>query len=279
MEEADYLVFRSPQRFEYHSKVCLAMQIGVKTPAEDLFHALVERCRYVLFTFPGELLVSPQSDHFLLLCDPAFPQTEQFQQLAGKISVVEGWSCPVTSLLMAECLSYTLTARLAPEWNRVGGWLLQGKKFLHHAQPLNAVKMKVNVANEVVEVCVKATKVSFPLINPEDLGIGEDLLETFIEADDSFVLTERDFGKRTLHVLPKLSRAKLVSISKRIPPCSKARVNSWPLMKSYWKNMYGYRLGLDETDEPKVYYNVTFWNGLTLSYPEWTRGSCCWSFL
>ena len=41
-------------------------------------------------------------------------------------------------------------------------------------------------------------------------------------------------------------------------------------MKSYWKNMYGYRLGVDETDEPKVYYNVSFFNGLTLTYPEWT---------
>ena len=87
------------------------------------------------------------------------------------------------------------------------------------------------------------------------MGIGPDLLETFIQADDTFVLTEKDFGKRTLHVLPKLSRAKLVSISKRIPPSSKARINTWNLMKSYWKNMYGYRLGVDETDEPKVYYN------------------------
>ena len=271
-EEGDYLVFRSGERYDYHSKVCLAMQIGVKTSPEEMFHVVVERCRYVLFTFPGEVLVSPQpqSDHFLMLCDPAFPQTEKFQQLAGKICVVEAWSCPVSSQVLGECLAYTLSARLAPEWNRVGGWLLQGRKFLHHAQPLNAVKIKVNVAQERLEVCVKATRVSFPLITPEDLGISEDLLETFIEADESFVLTERDFGKRTLHVLPKLSRAKLISISKRIPPSSKARVNNWALMKSYWKNMYGYRLGLDETDAPKVYYNVSFWNGPTLTYPEWT---------
>ena len=67
---------------------------------------------------------------------------------------------PVTSQVLAECLSYTLSARLAPEWNRVGGWLLQGEKFLHHTEPLNAVKMKVNVANESVEVSVKATRVS-----------------------------------------------------------------------------------------------------------------------
>ena len=268
--DGEYLVFRSVPRYEYHTKVCLAMQAGVKTSAEEKFHVLVERCRYVLFTFAGEVLVSPQSDHFLLICDPALPESAKFQQTAEKICVVEAWSSPVTSQLLAERLTYTLSARLAPEWNKVGGWLLQGRKFLHHAQPLQAVNMRVNVAQERLEVCVKATRVSFPLIRPEDLGIGQDLLETFLEADDTFVLTEKDFGRRTLHVLPRLSRAKLVSISKRIPPSSKARINNWNLMKSYWKNMYGYRLGVDETDEPKVYYNVSFWNGLTLTYPEWT---------
>ena len=59
--------------------------------------------------------------------------------------------------VLAECITYTLTARISPEWNKVGGWLLQGKKFLHHAQPVNAVKVKVNVANERLEVCAKAT--------------------------------------------------------------------------------------------------------------------------
>ena len=256
MDDAgDFLVLRSPLVFEYHAKVCLAMKVDVQSTAEELHHVVLERCRCVLFTCSGEVLVSPQSDHFLLICDPALLEADQFKRLAGKISLVEAWSSPVTSQVLAECLSYTLSARLAPEWNKVGGWLLQGRKFLHHAQPLQAVNMRVNVAQERLEVCVKATRVSFPLITPEDLGIGQDLLETFLEADDTFVLTEKDFGRRTLHVLPRLSRAKLVSISKRIPPSSKTRINNWNSMKSYWKNMYGYRLGVDETDEPKVYYN------------------------
>ena len=268
--EGDYLVLRSPRRLEYHTKVCLAMKVDVTASAELLFHLVLERCRCVLFTCADHVLVSPQSDHFLMICDPAFPHTEQFQELARQICVVEAWASPVTSQVLAECLAYTLTARLAPEWNRVGGWLLQGEKFLHQAEPLNAVKMKVNVANEVVEVCVKATRVSFPLISPEELGISQDLLENFIAADDSCVLTERNFGQRTLHVLPSLTRARLISISKEIPPCPEASLLNWNSMKSYWKNMQGYRLGLEETDEPRVYFNLTLWNGLTFTYPEWT---------
>ena len=172
--------------------------------------------------------------------------------------------------MLAECVTFTLTARIAPEWNRVGVWLLQGKRFLHHAQPINAVKMKVNVANERLEVCVKATKVAFPLITPQDLGVDEETLDWFVNADEDCQLTERDFGNHTLHVLPRLTRAKLVSVTKKIPPGENSCIKNWQSMKSYWKNMYGYRLGVDDTDVPTVYYNVNFWNGLSLTYPEWT---------
>ena len=163
-EDGQYLVFRSVSRYEYHNKVCLAMQVGVKTSPEDRFHVLMERCRCVLFTFAGEVLVSPQSDHFLLICEPALSESAKFQQMTEKICLVVAWSCPVTSTLLADCLTYTLSARLAPEWNKVGGWLLQGRKFLHHAQPLQAVNMKVNVSQDRLEICLKATRVSFPLI-------------------------------------------------------------------------------------------------------------------
>ena len=271
MDDAgDFLVLRSPLVFEYHAKVCLAMKVDVQSTAEELHHVVLERCRCVLFTCSGEVLVSPQSDHFLLICDPALLEAEQFKRLAGKISLVEAWSSPVTSQVLAECLSYTLSARLAPEWNKVGGWLLQGRKFLHQAEPLNAVKMKVNVANERVEVSLAATKVSFPLINPGDLGVDEDLLATFLQDDEGSVLTQRDFGQRTLHVLPRLNRAQLISISKRIPACPEARLTTWTSMKNYWMNIHGYRLGLEETDEPQIFYNLTYWDGLTFTYPEWT---------
>ena len=96
-EEGEYLVFRSGERYEYDSKVCLTIQIGVKTSPEEKFHVVTERCRYVLFTFAGEVLVSPQSDQFLLICDPAFAESSKFQETAGKISVVVAWSSPVTS--------------------------------------------------------------------------------------------------------------------------------------------------------------------------------------
>ena len=96
-EDDNYLVFRSPCRYEYDSKLCLAMKVEVNTSPDAVFHVVVERCRCVLFTFAGQVLVCPQSDHFLLICDQTFYSSDRFRSTAARISVVEAWSSPVTS--------------------------------------------------------------------------------------------------------------------------------------------------------------------------------------
>ncbi len=46
-------------------------------------------------------------------------------------------------------------------------------------------------------------------------------------------------------------------------------------MKRYWKNMYGFRLSDDDTEEPEFFCNVTFGSGsgnfsrAIFSYPQW----------
>ena len=53
-EDENYLVFRSPCRYESHTKVCLSMKVDVETTPDTIFHVVVERCRCVLFTFAGQ---------------------------------------------------------------------------------------------------------------------------------------------------------------------------------------------------------------------------------
>ena len=99
-EDDDFMVFRGPCTYESHTMVCLAMKLNIETTAETVFHVVTERCRCVLFTFPGKVLVAPQSDHFLMICDPNFTSTDSFKSVAAKISVVEAWSSPVNSQVM-----------------------------------------------------------------------------------------------------------------------------------------------------------------------------------
>ena len=100
-EDDNYMVFRSPCTYVSDTMVCLAMKVNTRTTAETVFHVVTERCRCVLFTFPGKVLVAPQSDHFLMICDPSFTSTDSFKSVAAKISVVEAWSIPVNSQVMS----------------------------------------------------------------------------------------------------------------------------------------------------------------------------------
>lgn len=93
-------------------------------------------------------------------------------------------------------------------------------------------------------------------MTPEDLTIRNDVVEMFINSRDKSVeLTTEHFGTQYVSVLPRLSKAKLVSISKQ-PPLN-PKFSDWKDLKKYWKNMYGYRL-VDGDEEPLVYYNVKF---------------------
>ena len=197
-------------------------------------------------------------------------------QLAGKCEklklVVDSRAgFPLSPVLFEECLMYTVRARLAPSWNRVGEWLLAGRQFLHQAGHLPAVKLRLHLANSRIEVTVQASLVRFPLLQPDDLGIDIGVLEQFILGNEQ-CLTQENFGRRNVLVLPRLTRAFLLSVTKQLP--QGCRFGEWSGIKRYWKNMYGYRLGPDECSEPTVYYNVCFGSGQSLTYPEWTVRGC-----
>merc|ERR1719429_863428 len=90
---------------------------------------------------------------------------ERFSHLVNtKLGLVLEKQVSTTPALMRDSVSYTLQARLAPAWNKVGDWLLQGRQFLHASNPIEAVEMKVHVADDCVEIALKATVVMFPLM-------------------------------------------------------------------------------------------------------------------
>ena len=78
---------------------------------------------------------------------------------------------PLSPALLEECLAYTLKARLAPNWNKVGDWFLAGRQFLHQADQIPAVKMSLHLADRQVVFVLSATVMRFPLLQPEDLGV------------------------------------------------------------------------------------------------------------
>ncbi|GAA6091424.1 uncharacterized protein C18orf63 isoform X1 [Tachysurus ichikawai] len=60
------------------------------------------------------------------------------------------------------CLSYSLTARLAPNWNRAGQHLIAGKDFLSDASKRMAVVLELSVNETELCVSVEASTVRLP---------------------------------------------------------------------------------------------------------------------
>ena len=262
------------------------------------------RCRQLIFQFPAQLLACPRTEENAVLVVSIFhyPSIQKYAvlyycwcpnwtilnvqvcpssladspQLAGKCEKLKltdaNSRLPLSPALFEECLLYTMKARLAPSWNRVGEWLLAGRQFLHQAGLLPAVKLRLHIANSRIEVTLQATLVRWPLLQPDDLGIEIGVLEQFILGNEQ-CLTQENFGRRSVLVLPRLTNAFLLSVTKKLP--QGCRFGEWSGIKRYWKNMYGYRLGPDESSEPTVYYNVCFGgSGQPLTYPEWTVRGC-----
>ena len=233
----------------------------------DCFSTLILKSRQILFEFSGQLAAwpSPDSGTISIICHERELTGDKLTGLLRRLEL-ELTCVTEHGPLLVDCVAYTLRALLAPHWNTVGDWLVAGRQFLQNVNPAPAVKMKVNVTGDRLEVTLKATNVSFPLLKPDDLGLDPRLIDAFIRADKTAEMTEDDFGRQYVVVLPKLSRARLISVVKCLPPDSK--FSDWPAMKRYWKNMYGYRLA--DQGEPVVYYNVSFFGKMQLTYPEWT---------
>ena len=239
----------------------------------ECFSSLILKSRQVLFEFTGQLAAwpSPDSGTIFVICEESLLTSDKMTGLIRRLQLV------LTCLTqpgphLVDCVTYTLKALLAPHWNTVGDWLLAGRQFLHNVNPLPAVKMRVNVTGDQLEITLKANNVSFPLLKPDDLGLDPRLIDAFVHADKDAEMTEKDFGRQYVVVLPKLTRARLVSVIKCLP--QESRFSDWPAMRRYWKNMYGYRLQSDgqgeDKGEPVVYYNVSFFGKTQLTYPEWT---------
>ena len=229
--ELQQVVFRS-KRLPVADLVCLIYKISTPLDPSQTFSSLTLKCRKLLFEFGGQVAASPVFDSsslIMVMCPQSLVTNERFTQLVTRLQLVLSVQQAVTPGHLAQCLAFTLQAWTAPGWNRAGDWLLQGRNFLHSANPIRAVKAKINVADNCVEIAVRATCVSFPLMTPEDVGVSTEMADMFMTSDRSSVLTDQQFGCQYVLVLPRLTKARLVSISKQLP--SQSKYSEWNHMK------------------------------------------------
>ncbi|XP_043545278.1 uncharacterized protein C18orf63-like [Chiloscyllium plagiosum] len=152
------------------------------------------------------------------------------------------------------CLSYSLIAKLAPNWNKVGHLLIHGKDFLSKAAKQNAVVLELNVSETQLCISVEASTIRLSLAKVEDFDISAGVLKSFYNRKVA-VIPKHFISSKWCYVLPSMKKGQIVSISHEIPP--HCPFQSYRDFQKHWKNMYGYNLP-EITDDITIYYTVYF---------------------
>ncbi|KAM9387429.1 uncharacterized protein C18orf63 homolog [Phaethornis superciliosus] len=160
----------------------------------------------------------------------------------------------VSPAILQTCLSYTLTARLAPRWNKAGHLLVQGKDFLSHSGKQNAVVIDLNVSERQLCISVEACSIRLPPPKLGDFDISPNTLKLF-GSNENTVINQHSILSNWCYVLPSMKMGQIINISHIIPPESPFR--SYEDFQMHWKSLYGYILP-EDVEETKVYFSVYF---------------------
>ncbi|XP_074753877.1 uncharacterized protein C18orf63 homolog [Athene noctua] len=160
----------------------------------------------------------------------------------------------VSPSILQTCLSYTLTARLAPVWNKAGHLLVQGKDFLSRSGRQNAVVLDLSVTERQLCISVEACSIRLPPPELGDFDISANTLKLF-DSNENTVIHHHSILSNWCYVLPSMKMGQIINISHIIPPESPFR--SYEEFQMHWKNLYGYILP-EDLKEPKVYFSVYF---------------------
>ncbi|KAM6101008.1 uncharacterized protein C18orf63 homolog [Theristicus caerulescens] len=140
----------------------------------------------------------------------------------------------VSPAVLQTCLSYTLTARLAPRWNKAGHLLVQGKDFLSHSGRQNAVVIDLSVSERQLCISVEACSIRLPPPELGDFDISPNTLKLF-DSSENTVIHQHSILSNWCYVLPSMKMGQIINISHIIPP--ESPFHSYKEFQMHWKNL------------------------------------------
>ncbi|XP_047667604.1 uncharacterized protein C18orf63 isoform X1 [Tachysurus fulvidraco] len=159
----------------------------------------------------------------------------------------------VSPNILQLCLSYSLTARLAPNWNRAGQHLIAGKDFLSDASKRIAVVLELSVNETELCVSVEASTVRLPPVTLKDFDFPALVIERFLSNRDTVLHTKTP--NNWCYILPSMKKGQVIRISRTLPP--ECPFQSYAELENHWNSMYGYCLPPLNMDEV-VYCSMYF---------------------
>ncbi|XP_007950927.1 uncharacterized protein C18orf63 homolog [Orycteropus afer afer] len=160
----------------------------------------------------------------------------------------------VIPVILQTCLSYSLTARLAPAWNQTGHLLIQGRDFLSQLGKQSAIVLDITVTETQVCLSIEACRVRLPPPELREFDIPENVMKNF-ETDKNTVIDRHSILNNWCYVLPSMKMGQIISILYTPPP--ECPFHSYRDFQIHWKDLYGYKLPEDYANI-KIYCSVYF---------------------
>ncbi|XP_059380246.1 uncharacterized protein C18orf63-like [Carassius carassius] len=221
----------------------------------DLRNKQVKTCRELVLLH-SDIVASPVLGHFggiTVIMTIAFYKSGIIQAFAQKHGLQLNPSQRVFPAILQTCLSYSVTARLAPKWNKAGQYLIAGKDFLSDSGKHNAVVLELSLTETQLCVNVEANTVRLPPAVIKDFDIPAPVVKNFLHSNDAVL--DIVMTNNWCHVLPSMKKGQIISISRRIP--QQSPFQSYMEFQTHWGNMYGYQLP-SVSEEEVVYCSVYF---------------------
>ncbi|XP_051970693.1 uncharacterized protein C18orf63 isoform X2 [Xyrauchen texanus] len=223
--------------------------------AGELTNKQMKTCRELVLLYP-DIVASPVLGHFggiTVVMTIACYKSGIIQAFAEKHDLQFNPPKRVLPSILQSCLFYSVTAKLAPKWNKAGQYLIAGKDFLSHSGKLNSVVLELNVTETQLCVSVEANTVRISPTVIEDFDFPTPVVKNFLQSNAAVLHTV--MPNNWCHILPSMKKGQIISISRRIP--HDCPFQSYTDLQKHWNSMYGYQLP-SVREEEMIYCSVHF---------------------
>ncbi|XP_027739698.1 uncharacterized protein C18orf63 homolog isoform X7 [Empidonax traillii] len=218
-------------------KLCAAtVTLRSQIPEAETRSTQIKVCRQLLFLYQ-EILSAPiigTLNQISVVMSISFYNSGILQAYVERQEATLEAPQTVTPAILQTCLSYTLTARLAPKWNKAGHLLVQGKDFLSHSGKQNAVVVDLSVSERQLCISVEACSIRLPPPELGDFDISENTVKLF-GSNENTVIHQHSILSNWCYVLPSMKMGQIINISHIIPPESPFR--SYKEFQVHWKSL------------------------------------------
>ncbi|XP_067557502.1 uncharacterized protein C18orf63 homolog [Pseudorca crassidens] len=213
-------------------------------------------CRQLLFLHQ-DILTSPVPEIFtqiwVVMAIPFYKAGKlnaYIQKYGAKVEAPQR----VIPVILQNCLSYSLTARLAPAWNKAGHLLVQGREFLSQMGKQSAVVLDINVTETQVCLSIEAYTIRLPPPQLREFDISQSIIKDF-ETNKNAVITGHSILSNWCYVLPSMKMGQIISILHTIPP--DCPFHSYEDFQMHWDDLYSYKLP-ENYGTTKIYCSIYF---------------------